>query len=152
MIDRSNPEPSDLAAAGAGPSAPESRARTPGYEFREPENAVLRDLSQRTQSMGVFSLLVGAIAAALSVVQGFRDSIGWALALGAFAFYFLLSGFWTVRAGRAFRSIVVSSGRDIRHLMEALEQLSRLYRMKLLLLLICIAALFAMLVAPTAAR
>ncbi|HVS66745.1 MAG TPA: hypothetical protein VMT85_24940 [Thermoanaerobaculia bacterium] len=134
------------------PSTGKTRPQASRYEFRDAENQVLGDLSRRISSMGVFSLLLGATAGVLSGLQVARGTIGWAILISAFAFYFLLSGFWTVRAGRAFRSIVVSTGRDIRHLMEALEQLNRLYRLKLLLLIVCLAALFAMLVAPTAAR
>jgi hypothetical protein len=54
-----------------------------------------------------------------------------------------MMGVWTERAGAQFRTVVVTEGRDIRHLMHALEDLRRLYTLQFW---ICLAAIVSALV------
>jgi hypothetical protein len=105
----------------------------------------------------VVGILYG-VGVLVSVVRSFRDpQFLFQAALVALAMFFYLAlGSWTNNAARAFERIVTTRGRDIEHLMKALENLRKMYGLlsllvKLYLVLVGIAAVAGLIAALIAA-
>jgi hypothetical protein len=108
-----------------------------GYEFSATENATIRRLAAAMRFVGFFFAVAGtAEAGAWSVLLGRGESdiyaAAWRLLEGVFL---VLAGVWTWGAAKSFAQIVTTSGRDIAHLMQALERLARVYALMRMLLL-----------------
>jgi hypothetical protein len=77
-------------------------------------------------------VLVGAlygIGLLVYVARSFQDPhfIFQAVLIGLAMLFYLALGTWTNRAAQAFRQIVTTQGRDIEHLMDAVDNLRKMY-------------------------
>src|SRR5271157_5334459 len=123
------PTPASVAPAGS-----------PQYEFTYSENSIIGNLGSKMSFVGLFMLGIGLFFFA-SVIIRWVQSHHLEVALLFLTLLFIVVGIWTHRAGREFRSVAESHGKDISHLMGALENLLKLYT--LLYLLFFIALVFA---------
>src|SRR4051794_26643860 len=101
----------------APPTAP------PQYEFQEPENRLIRNLAWKMHFVGLFWISIGLFTIAIG---GLIRHIG-PIFTGTFS---TLLGIWTQRASTSFKSIADTQGKDLSHLIEALEDLKKLYSLQ----------------------
>lgn len=107
---------------------------TTKYEFNENENKIIKNLAG---SMGVVSIpcvflglaYLAVLALNWEVLTGDKAMLGTALGLGVGMLSFLGIAAWTRRSSLAFRKITTTSGDDVNHLMEALNNLRKMYSM-----------------------
>ncbi len=123
------PTPASVAPAGS-----------PQYEFTYSDNSIIGNLGSKMSFVGLFMLGIGLFFFA-SVIIRWVQSHHLEVALLFLTLLFIVVGIWTHRAGREFRSVAESHGKDISHLMGALENLLKLYT--LLYLLFFIGLVFA---------
>jgi hypothetical protein len=110
----------------------------PQYEFPESENALFRNLAWKMHFVGLFLISIGLLTIAIG---GLVLHIGPILT----GTYSAILGIWTQRASTAFKSIVDTQGKDVTHLLEALEDLRKLYTLQYWLCVLTLAvALFAL--------
>jgi hypothetical protein len=110
------------------------------YEFSYSENAIIGNLGSKMSFVGLFMLGIGLFFSA-SVIIRWVQSQHLEVGLLFLTLLFIVVGIWTHRAGHEFRSVAKTQGKDISHLMGALENLLKLYT--LLYLLFFIALVFA---------
>src|SRR5271157_623835 len=104
------------------------------------QRMIIGNLGSKMSFVGLFMLGIGLFFFA-SVIICWVQSYHLEIALLFLTLLFIVVGIWTHRAGREFRSVAESHGKDISHLMGALENLLKLYT--LLYLLFFIALVFA---------
>jgi hypothetical protein len=102
------------------------------YEFTSRQNAVIGPLARDMVWVAVPLQIVGilyAIGVIASVVKAFGDPhyILQAVLIGLAMLFYLALGTWTSRSARSFKQIVSTEGRDINHLMDALDDLRKMY-------------------------
>jgi hypothetical protein len=110
------------------------------YEFSYSENLIIGNLGSKMSFVGLFMLGIGLFFFS-SVIIRWVQSHHLEVALLFLTLLFIVVGIWTHRAGRGFRSVAETQGKDISHLMGALGSLLKLYT--LLYLLFFIALVFA---------
>jgi hypothetical protein len=120
--------------------APFAPAGSSQYEFSYSENSIIGNLGSKMSFVGLFMLGIGLFFF-VSVIIRWVQSHHLEVALLFLTLLFIVVGIWTHRAGRGFRSVAETQGKDISHLMGALENLLKLYT--LLYLLFFIALVFA---------
>jgi hypothetical protein len=103
-----------------------------GIEFDETQNAVIAALSGDMVWVAMPLILVGilyGVGLFVCVIRSFQDPhFLFQAALVALAMVFYLAlGIWTNRAAQAFGDIVSTRGKDISHLMDALDNLGKMY-------------------------
>ncbi len=120
------------------PSPPQSAP--PHYEFSYSENATIGNLGSKMSFVGLFMLGIGLFFFSSGIVRWVQSHH---LEVGMLFLTLLLIvvGIWTHRAGREFRNVADTHGKDVSHLMRALDNLLKLYT--LLYLLFFIALVFA---------
>ena len=124
----------------APPPASVAPAGSPLYEFTSSENSIIANLGSKMSFVGLFMLGIGLfffISVIIRWVQSHHLEVG----LLFLTLLFIVVGIWTHRAGREFRRVAETHGKDISHLMGALENLLKLYT--LLYLLFFIGLVFA---------
>ena len=109
------------------------------YEFSYSENSIIGNLGTKMSFVGLFMLGIGLFFS--SVIIRWVQSHHLEVALLFLTLLFIVVGIWTHRAGREFRIVAGTHGKDISHLMGALENLLKLYT--LLYLLFFIGLVFA---------
>ncbi len=110
----------------------------PQYEFQESENALFRNLAWKMHFVGMFSISIGLLIIARG---GLMFHMG-PILTGTIA---AILGIWTQRASAAFKDIVDTQGKDVTHLLDALEDLRKLYTLQYwLCVLTLVVALFAL--------
>jgi hypothetical protein len=115
-------------------------AASPQFEFSQSENTVVGNLGSKMSFVGLFMLGIGLFFFSSGVVRwAQRHDLD--VSLLFLSLLFIVVGIWTHRAGREFRSVAETQGRDISHLMTALSNLLKLYT--LLYLLFFVALIFA---------
>ncbi len=115
-------------------------ATLPPYEFSYTDNSIIRNLGSKMSFVGLFMLGIGLFFCS-SVIIRWMQSHHLEVGLFFMTLLFIVVGIWTHRAGREFRIVADTQGKDISHLMRALENLLKLYT--LLYLLFFIALVFA---------
>jgi len=110
------------------------------YEFSYSENAVISNLGSKMSFVGLFMLGIGLFFFVSGIVR-WAQSHDLDVGLLFLSLLFIVVGIWTHRAGREFRSVAETEGKDISHLMGALANLLKLYT--LLYLLFFVALVFA---------
>ena len=115
--------------------APATPAVTSQYEFTYSENTVIGNLGSKMSFVGLFMLGIGLFFF-ISVIIRWVQSYHLEVALLFLTLLFIVVGIWTHRAGREFRIVAETHGKDISHLMGALENLLKLYTLLYLLLFI----------------
>jgi hypothetical protein len=103
-------------------------AASPQYEFGEAENATIGNLGSKMSFVGLFMLGIGLFFFGTCLVRWVQSQ---ELEVGVLflALLFIVVGIPTHRAGREFRLVADTQGKDISHLMGAIENLLRLYRL-----------------------
>lgn len=107
---------------------------TTKYEFNDNENKIIKNLAG---SMGVVSLpclflglgYMTVLALNWKELTGDKAMLATTLAMGVGMLSFLGIAAWTRRSSVAFRRITTTSGNDVDHLMEALNNLRKMYSM-----------------------
>ena len=115
-------------------------AGSPQYEFTYSENSVIANLGSKMSFVGLFMLGIGLfffVSGIVRLVQSHYLDVS----LLFLSLLFIVVGIWTHRAGREFRSVAETQGKDISHLMGALDNLLKFYT--LLYLLFFVALVFA---------
>ena len=130
--------PTQLTPAPA--PAPVAPAVSSRYEFSYSENSIIGNLGSKMSFVGLFMLGIGLFLF-VSVIIRWVQSHHLEVALLFLTLLLIVVGIWTHRAGREFRRVAETQGKDISHLMGALENLLKLYT--LLYLLFFIALVFA---------
>jgi hypothetical protein len=104
----------------------------PGYEFDDKQNAVIEQLARSmlwiAAPLQVVGILYG-VGCVLAVIQAFRETSSALGAVYAFlgAIFFLGLGTWTRNAAQSFHQITTTTGKDIDHLMDGLDNLRKMY-------------------------
>jgi hypothetical protein len=98
------------------------------YEFGESENATIGSLGSKMSFVGLFMLGIGLFFFGTGIVHWVQSQ---ELEVGMLflAMLFIVVGIPTHRAGREFRLVADTQGKDISHLMGAIENLLGLYRL-----------------------
>jgi hypothetical protein len=109
-----------------------------GYEFDEGQNETIRTLSKSLQFVGLAGLAFSLMFAIdlLHAVMGSDWSD--AVSQGVILVFMLAMGSLMLKAGREFQAIVDTEGKDISHLMIALDNLRKMYSVLSVIILISI--------------
>ncbi len=121
--------------------APVAPAVSSQYEFSYSETSIIGNLGSKMSFVGLFMLGIGLFFF-VSVIIRWMKSSHLEVALLLLSLLFIVVGIWTHRAGREFRRVADTHGKDISHLMGALGNLLNLYT--LLYVLFFIALVFAL--------
>jgi hypothetical protein len=107
------------------------------YEFTTEQNALISQLSNSMRWAAVPMYVLGILCAVnllmgivwLVQTKSYQDwhAIGMILYLVLTTLLFLAFAFWTANSARAFQQITQTQGRDISHLMNALDGLRKVY-------------------------
>jgi hypothetical protein len=100
------------------------------YEFNNEQSAVILDLASGLRIVGFLLLLVGvfqAIGLITTIVRiGLQGPlVGAALLIAAAALIYLSLGWWFRSSAEGFIAVVGTQGKDIDHLMDALNELRK---------------------------
>lgn len=115
---------------------PERAATALPWEFTPEQNVVLLHLVGRMRMVGGALMAVAALLEAWAMLgTGGMLALQAGIALG-------LTGWWSMRAGRALARAAKTRGADGRHLMRALHEIGKLYELQYWILLVT-ALLFA---------
>lgn len=117
-------------AASAGAYTGGTRSGEKQYEFKENENRIIGQLAWKMNFVGLFLFANGLLIIAIGVVPLFHYG---PIISGALT---CVVGLWTQRASVSFRNVVRTEGRDISHLMEALDDLRKLYSLQFWLVIL----------------
>jgi hypothetical protein len=114
------------------PTEPDRPQPPAQYEFNSQQNQVIGDLANSMLWVAVPFMALGIlyiIATVLLLIQMLRDpAIGLvAVYVGLVALLLLVLGRWTRQAAGEFQQVVATTGRDISHLMNALDNLRKFY-------------------------
>ena len=121
------------------------------HEFDSQQNQTIASLAQDMRWVAAPLQFIGimyGIACIMGIVRAFThpESIVGAVFIGLATAFYLALGIWTQRAALSFQQITKTSGQDVTHLMEALENLRKKYSLLSLLVKIYIGLLLAVLV------
>ena len=111
------------------------------FEFSAPQEVLIGSLGRLMRIVGVVSLLFGGLVAVLGLMAR-----GNAIVALVQAGMMVAVGLLTYSAGSRFRQVVDTSGRDIAHLMAALDRVRTIYLVQVWVLGIALALLAAVLV------
>jgi hypothetical protein len=115
----------------AGMTAP----RPSGYEFTAQQNLTIDVLAKRMKFIGILNLIFGGFMALGGILILFKTPIQGFVAFAEVAF-FVLMGLWNYRGAASFQLIVQTQGKDIAHLMNALEELRKIYNLQYWLMIV----------------
>jgi hypothetical protein len=121
----------------AGPSPVGKRSADSQYEFTPGENKVIGQLAMKMHFVGLFLLAMGMLVIGIGVLEfhsGAFISAGPILS-GSLT---CVVGLWTQRASTSFSYVVRTQGRDISHLMDALDDLRKLYNFQFWLVMLAL--------------
>ena len=116
-------------AAVAGGSAGGMKTAEPQYEFKPHENQIIGELAAKMHFVGLFLLAVGVLMIGIGVLVHHAGPI----VTGTLA---CVIGLWTQRSSVSFKDVVYTEGRDISHLIAALEDLRKLYSLQFWILIL----------------
>ncbi len=107
-------------------------AKTTQYEFTNEQNKLIAQLSSGMQWVGTALSVLGyiyLIAVIICVTQALSrpETLFSAVYVLLATLFFLALGIWTRKASRSFQAITKTRGRDMDHLMEALDHLRKHY-------------------------
>jgi hypothetical protein len=114
------------------------------YEFTEGQNVVIGDLARKMDLVGLVLIVMGV----LSLIGGIARLFGGYFEGGILGgILYILVGVWTRKAAGEFRLIVTTQGRDVSHLMRALENVRKIYDLiYVIIVVIAILVLIALVV------
>jgi hypothetical protein len=118
-------------SAAPRPSAPDAPApeapREAGREFSDAHKDSFRALAASMSFVGVCTLLFGGLLCVFFAGALYFGFVPIATGTAVGAAECLLTGWWTMSAGRSLSALVGTRGRDVEHLMDAVGQLRRLF-------------------------
>lgn len=91
------------------------------YEFTSAQGDLIADLARKMRFVGLLMIAVGILNPILTWIA-FH-----AIALDITFLIYILIGAWTWSASGSFQKVVDTKGKDINHLMDAMESLRRIY-------------------------
>ena len=109
------------------------------YEFSERQNSLIADLAKKMRLVGVFFILAGLLG--LSPTLTVTGSHNQPPLL--FSLLHIVLGYCTIKASGGFGRMVESQGRDITHLVAALETLRSMFSIIYWILVVIVIGLFA---------
>ena len=129
-----------------------SEGESSQYEFDDQQSNVIAGLASAMRWVSIPLLILGALYAFLtvvSVIQAFQNpaSLLSAIFVALAAVIYWSLGSWTRQAAGSFEQVVTTTGRDISHLMEALDNLRKKYSLLSFFIKIYIAIIVVALVA-----
>lgn len=132
---------SDLFSAREPSASPPPPVRPVPFEFNVPQEALIASLANLMRFVGGASVLVGAILL-LALLQNPAN----ALVVLIQSALMIVLGALTWSAGSRFRQVSETSGRDITHLMDALDRLRTIFLIQVWALIIALVFLAAVIV------
>lgn len=108
------------------------------FEFDSQQNETILTLAKSLQFVGAVTLvlaLVFAIGCLRAVLQTQWPAV---ITQGMWMIFSFAMGGAMVKAGKEFQAIVTTSGSDISHLMQALDNLRQIYSTLSVIIMICI--------------
>jgi hypothetical protein len=121
--------------APAIPASTTAAGGPPQYEFSPADDALIGNLGSKMAFVGLFMLGIGVFFFVSVIVQWIRiEELD--VSLLFLTLLFMILGIWTHRAGREFRSVSETKGRDMSHLLGALGNLLKFYTLLYILFLI----------------
>jgi hypothetical protein len=121
-----SPPPFSVADTG---SAGGRKTAEPQYEFKPQENKIIGELAGKMHFVGLFWLAVGVLMIGIGIsVHDAGPIVSGTLAC--------VIGLWTQRSSVSFKDVVYTEGRDISHLIAALEDLRKLYSLQFWILIL----------------
>src|SRR5687767_9977818 len=112
---------------------PQGAADLPSeHEFDSQHNRTIGRLARDMRWVAIPLIFIGvlyALACVSAVLRGFAhpESLVGAAFIGLATVFYLALGVWTRRAAESFHRITQTSGRDVTHLMAALDNLGKKY-------------------------
>jgi hypothetical protein len=119
-----------LAPASVGVPMGGPRPGDKQYEFKANENKIIGQLASKMHFVGLSLLVMGLLIIGIGVAVVFHAG---PIVSGTLA---CVVGLWTQRASMSFKNVVNTEGRDISHLMDALDDLRKLYSLQYWLLML----------------
>lgn len=120
------------------------------YEFDSAQNETILTLAKTLQFVGAVALVLALVFALAVFGSLFQSRWSEAVSQGMFFVFTFSMGSLMIKAGKEFQAIVTTSGKDISHLMSALDNLRQMYSILsviiILLVLLMIIALAVSLV------
>ncbi|MDP9037506.1 MAG: hypothetical protein M3O50_22140 [Myxococcota bacterium] len=101
--------------------------RSAGYPFSEEHKDSFHALAASMSFVGVCCFLSGGLAGVFVVGELVAGFVPNALATAAVGAVSVALAWWTVSAGRSLSALVGTRGRDVEHLMDAVQHLRRLF-------------------------
>ena len=101
------------------------------YEFKPQENKIIGELAAKMHFVGLFLLASGLLVIGIGVIVHHYGPI-------TSGTLFCVVGLWTQRASVSLKSVVYTEGKDISHLISALEDLRKLYSLQFWLLILAL--------------
>jgi hypothetical protein len=108
---------------------------TSGYEFTPAQNMTIQVLGQRMKFIGILNMVFAGFMTIGGVIVLFKFPIQAIVAFAEVAL-FAFMGLWNYKGAASFKMIVETSGNDIAHLMNALEDLRKIYNLQYWLMII----------------
>jgi hypothetical protein len=138
-------------------------AERPSYEFDAAQSEVMASLGRAMRDVGSFLSVIGLLSILGGIARLFLRVGTWqqalAQALGSLLSggIFLLIGVWTHGAGGHFQRVASTTGADVQHLLDALQELRHVYGLArtvlgAALILFAVATLLAWLATPVTGR
>ena len=93
----------------------------PQYEFTSAQGDLISDLARKMRFVGLLMIAIGVLNP-LFIWFTFH-----AITLDVTFLIYILIGMWTWSAAQSFQKVVDTEGKDVNHLMEAIERLRRIY-------------------------
>jgi hypothetical protein len=130
-------------------ASPDEPLPAPQYEFSTGQNVVIGDLARKMSLVGLVMVILGV----LSILGGLGRLFGGYFEGGILGgILYIAIGVWTRRAADEFHLIVRTEGRDVSHLMRALENMRKIYDLiYLFIVIITVLVVLALIVALVAA-
>jgi hypothetical protein len=102
-------------------------AREGGYEFIDANKESFRALAASMSFVGVCTMLFAALSCIFFAGELYAGFLLGAIGMAALAALCVATAWWMMSAGRALSALVGTRGRDVEHLMAAVEQLRRFF-------------------------
>ncbi len=118
-------------------------AKDVGYEFVDIHKESFRALAASISFVGVCTMLFAALSCVFFAGELYAGFLWGAVGMATLAVVCVLTAWWMMSAGRALSSLVGTRGRDVEHLMAAVEHLRRFFGLARVVIVILAVAVVA---------
>lgn len=108
------------------------------YEFDSSQNDTILGLAKTLQFVGMTSLVMALVFGLGCVSAAFQANWSAVIGQGMWVVFTFTMGGLMIKAGKEFEAIVATSGKDISHLMEALDNLRQFYSILSVIIILCV--------------